>query len=488
VDLPKKNVMAALEESQAVYLFLGQEIGHDKDFQNDINLWSEHETQKPILVVKSDNQPYTLPFDKIPHREATTGLWRLLSRSIERTTLWYDQATTYRKVWLVTLVAALVLVALSALLYHRNARLLGILNQRDQSIQNQHQIASRDLQKLREVIKIAINNPDVDYSPAFSAHELKEAPELIDLFKKGSDPASKILRGRFQPTTIELLDRYDQEQPLGNLLVNALVTDLNQILGDPSLQKTPLVHSNEEIQKAIASDPKGTDLIWLNRMIMEEAYPNRIKPKSKTYLALKKTFQDALNNYALYSFNELVGRMAESQDGQGHLSFWRLSPDGAYYQQVGRSHPGEEYRVFPNTRNPIVKCAIENDAFVFWGAEQNDGDEAGWNLDGKVIGWWSNNNVSFDREYAVPRCGRVGIRGDDKTTGLLCVGVLSQPRDMGIRSAACIDVPYRNVDFLKEPGARNYLLQTVSVMHIIPNELLNFNPNPKISKDILPDQ
>lgn len=474
-----EDITDALEKSQALYLFLGEEISQDEEFQDTINTWSERETQKPILVVEKNKKPYTLPFDVIPDAEASTGLWRLLARSIERTTAWYEQSTDYRNVWAITGFFTILFFVSSIFLYYRYSNLQSKIGKMAQIVPNQHQITSRDFQSIREEIAAAVRDSKRDYSLQFTDNEVVNAKKMIGALQSGADPASKFLYDRLTPQTKELLNGYGSTWQPDGALVKALVKDLNCILKDPELFNSNAFRPSEEARRLAEQHPQAEDLMRLNRMLIEDTYPSELVKKSKDDPTLKNKVQNTLNNYALYSFNDLTNRMSDPQEGEGHMSFWRTSSDGTYYQQVARSHPGQEYRTFETTQSPIVRCAIENNAFILWTKDQVELEEAVWGLDGQVIGHRKGANIEFDKEASVPRCNRVDIPGDDKTTGLLCVGLTSIPQNKGIKSAVCIDVPFNDVSFLKESGTRNYLLQTLSIMHLLPNEVLKFNPECK---------
>jgi hypothetical protein len=474
----KDKLDDALRSAQALYLFLGQEIGLDKVFQEAINKWSERQTQIPILVVNKSHEPYTLPFDIVPSSEATKGLWYLLVRSIERTTLWHEQATDYRLFWFLTFAGLLVFLSATLYLFYRGSGLQQTLHLRDQSMQNQPQIISRDLQSLREEIASAAVRSKRSYSLLFTDSEVGGARSMIARLHDGSDPLSGFLRRRLKPETVGLLDRLDASGQPSPALTSALVKDLNCLLRDAGLFQSGLFHPSAEAKELQEANPKGESLMRLNRILFEGAY-SELLPRSKDDPTLKAKVQSTLNNYALYSYKELVSRMSEPQAGEGHLSFWRMSPDKTYYQQVARSHAGQEYRTFDRALNPIVKCAIENNAFTLWVKDAPNGDPAAWSLDGTEIGQRVGTSISFQSGYPVPSCERVNIPGDDQTTGLLCVGMNSIPYEAEIKNGVCIDVPYKDASFLKEAGSRNYLLQTLSVMHLFPDEVLKFDPGCK---------
>lgn len=380
-ELQENPLFSQLRKSQAVYLFWTKTISKDKDFRKTLDFWSEKETQKPVLVVDMTNEPYTLPFDRVPLKEASTGLWRLLAKSIERTTLWHQQASAYRNIWLFTLLLTAIFVAASGIFYYQKSNIRNALDKRDKSITNHSLVIARKFQNLRERIASTYKN-------------------------ENSNSISTANNSNATSNT--------------NLISNARKNDSS----------------------------------------------------------LKNEIQIALNEYADYSYEELINRMSNSpSEGTGHISFWRLDPNGGYYQQVARSKSNNEsYRTFNAQEDTIIRCAIDNNVFVFWNKNAVNGSAAGWDVSGNLIGTWKDGYASFDpRIYAKSTCQRAVIPDDDSTSGLLCLGVKSISSENNIKNGICIDVPHKNVDFLMEEGTRNYLLQAISIMHLIPNELLKFN-------------
>ena len=96
------------------------------------------------------------------------------------------------------------------------------------------------------------------------------------------DPLSLYLRGLFDPTTVALLDAYDENtdsQP-SVALRTALVLELNLIIAGPSLydaERFSQVEMPITLLDLIARTPQGENLIQLNRLLLEQAYPDEIR-------------------------------------------------------------------------------------------------------------------------------------------------------------------------------------------------------------------
>lgn len=119
----------------------------------------------------------------------------------------------------------------------------------------------------------------VSDSSLFSISNLK-APDCLALkLRYAHDPLSLYLQDRFSSETLEQLKRYDGSNPPSESLLNALVNELNEALKDAGLfdqARFAQVSLTEETRSLIKRRPQGAGLIRLNRLLLEEAYPNEI--------------------------------------------------------------------------------------------------------------------------------------------------------------------------------------------------------------------
>ena len=123
-------------------------------------------------------------------------------------------------------------------------------------------------------------------SSLFTAGNLKDgAAKLIVRLKEGTDPVTKYLRSQFSAATCELLSRHAAAQPPDPALLDALVRELNEQLTNSALYQSERfqhVQLLEETQNLISNKkqkPKGAELIRLNRLLLEAAYPHEIARK-----------------------------------------------------------------------------------------------------------------------------------------------------------------------------------------------------------------
>ncbi|MDQ3818316.1 MAG: phospho-N-acetylmuramoyl-pentapeptide-transferase [Acidobacteriota bacterium] len=115
--------------------------------------------------------------------------------------------------------------------------------------------------------------------------ELRDASSLSAKLKESRDPLSEYLVSQLSPETQRMLRAYDGTSQLPEADQRRLVDELNGLLRGPSLydeQRFSQVRLSDEAKRFIALNPKGDDLIRLNRQLLEEAYPAEI-PKSTKY-------------------------------------------------------------------------------------------------------------------------------------------------------------------------------------------------------------
>ena len=104
--------------------------------------------------------------------------------------------------------------------------------------------------------------------------------------QNAQDPLSQYLRDQFSEDTLRLLDEYNRQDTPSEALRRALVDELNRILKSGSLYDEQMfenIELSDELLELIEDNPQGQDLIELNRLLLEEAYPQEIeKYKIKT--------------------------------------------------------------------------------------------------------------------------------------------------------------------------------------------------------------
>jgi UDP-N-acetylmuramyl pentapeptide phosphotransferase/UDP-N-acetylglucosamine-1-phosphate transferase len=114
--------------------------------------------------------------------------------------------------------------------------------------------------------------------------ELKDPTSFAVKLRDGRDPLSDYLATQLTPETQKMLDNYDGTSPLSETDQRRLIDELNGLLRGPSLydeQRFAQVKLTDEAQKFIKLNPQGDNLIGLNRMLLEEAYPAELAKNTK---------------------------------------------------------------------------------------------------------------------------------------------------------------------------------------------------------------
>ncbi len=134
-----------------------------------------------------------------------------------------------------------------------------------------------------EVFEPLVEKPG---SPQFRIQDLKDPGCLAAKLRDARDPVSQYLREQLSKETQALLDDYpgDGSFPPSNTLRKALVCDLDRIIHGKSFadekgfKKAKLT---EETRKPMGQGLQGDDLVWLNRTLLEETYPQEIARSRK---------------------------------------------------------------------------------------------------------------------------------------------------------------------------------------------------------------
>jgi sugar phosphate permease len=123
--------------------------------------------------------------------------------------------------------------------------------------------------------------------------DLMDPSGLAIQLSNKQNSVSKYLRERFSPESQQLLGAYDGTGPVSQLLHQALVTELNGVIQGPWLydeQRFAGVKLSESTSKNIGNvlkktpeererELKGRNCIYINKTLLEEAYPQKFKLK-----------------------------------------------------------------------------------------------------------------------------------------------------------------------------------------------------------------
>ena len=118
--------------------------------------------------------------------------------------------------------------------------------------------------------------PESVQSWLLSAGDLIKPASLATKLKSPPDPLSTYLRGWLSGEAQALLDQYDGASAPSRGLETALVNDLNALVQGASLydpSRFADVALPDELWSLILEEPQGRDLLRLNRLLLEAAYP-----------------------------------------------------------------------------------------------------------------------------------------------------------------------------------------------------------------------
>ncbi len=114
--------------------------------------------------------------------------------------------------------------------------------------------------------------------------ELKDPERLVVKLRDGADPLSSYFHKHFSAKTQEMLKAYNDSHPPSNSLKEALLDELNKLLEQESFYNEELfahVDLSKEAKKLLAKNLQGREIIRLNRLLLEDAFPQEIAKSQK---------------------------------------------------------------------------------------------------------------------------------------------------------------------------------------------------------------
>ena len=164
-----------------------------------------------------------------------------------------------------------------------------------------------------------------DETPDFTGNSFKKLPGFVDklkspvdgpapLLKPAADAVSLYVQERLSPGTRQALARYDGSLSNGMPLLTVLTNDLNLIVRGPSIydaQRFSGVSLRPKTRQLLAENPAGDRLAMLNRLLLEDAYPEEIAESDlEELLRTLKAFGPFIDQFTratnLVSFFDLV--------------------------------------------------------------------------------------------------------------------------------------------------------------------------------------
>lgn len=139
---------------------------------------------------------------------------------------------------------------------------------------------------------------------SFRMENLKEPSALAIKLRDHQDPISEYLWAKLSPQLQQQLKKYNGLAMPSSAVDQALFAEINRLLKDSGLfdeRRFAQVVLTEGTRRLIRQQPKGADLIRLNRLLLEEAYPKELamSDDSDEVLVLDKTKTDRKGDYTI---------------------------------------------------------------------------------------------------------------------------------------------------------------------------------------------
>lgn len=113
----------------------------------------------------------------------------------------------------------------------------------------------------------------------FRAGDLKDPKSLLAKLRDGHDLVSQYLASQFSADTRRLLTEQNDLNLVSESLERALIDEFNRLLRGPSLfeeHRFAQVALTEETRTLIEQNPQNKEVIRLNRLLLEQSYPEAI--------------------------------------------------------------------------------------------------------------------------------------------------------------------------------------------------------------------
>lgn len=160
-------------------------------------------------------------------------------------------------------------------------------------------------------------------SPSLSEGDIKDLRSFSSKLTAKSDPVSQFLGGQLTPETQQLATQFASNDQKRKEFLTALTNDINKVINGPSIYDQSRFASaklSDFTKKYIADNPNptGDNAARLNRLLIEESYPDEIekKPKAEDAIdAYKKVLAEKIDDNssfkAVANLYETLGRQDE---------------------------------------------------------------------------------------------------------------------------------------------------------------------------------
>lgn len=113
----------------------------------------------------------------------------------------------------------------------------------------------------------------------FKSADISDPGSLAAKLQEPKDPLSAYIRKQLSHNTLRLVDEYDKFEHPSDSLKNALAGDLNMLIQKASFydeERFSHITLQDRTKDLLEQHPKGEDRTRLNRMLLEDAYPDEI--------------------------------------------------------------------------------------------------------------------------------------------------------------------------------------------------------------------
>jgi H+/gluconate symporter-like permease len=111
--------------------------------------------------------------------------------------------------------------------------------------------------------------------------DFSDRTAFVERLRAGADPVSRFLAAQLSPSTRQALAQSSVGQPPSAVLFDALIGDLNTALRTTSFYREDRfagVALRARTTEMLRRNPAGDNLVRLNRLLLEDAYPASLKP------------------------------------------------------------------------------------------------------------------------------------------------------------------------------------------------------------------
>jgi len=201
--------------------------------------------------------------------------------------------------------------------------------------------------------------PQFPGAPDFQIGELKSPLRLSQKLRHQSDPVSKHLWMLFTDEHRKYLVKHELDDASGMVALVALVAALNEVIRSALIYETSrfaAVKLSSRSSHLLKEDPSGEILAWLNRFLLEDAYPDEIDRRREFTPRDQFTCRQELLRTAIFACNllaissdwsecdSILAPMEEGWPvvlaaGKARAGEWKNAKDLIAKLRAGKQHP-----------------------------------------------------------------------------------------------------------------------------------------------------